>query len=203
MPESPFDFTSTIRIGDGSETPAVGASVTVDRENHRLGELITAESLHIEGVLEAGPDMVALFDAACQHFADEQMRAFADFEDSCRRSMEATREFVNSLLPRDLVEASVHFEWADEPEPQPRGLMAQAHAWLDADEDRMLRSTPPQLEAERATCAHVCGPDPDHECQAAATTVLEHQNLAGGVTRMPLCEACYQSERAALEVEHA
>lgn len=47
-------------------------------------------------------------------------------------------------------------------------------------------------------CAHVCGPDPDHECAARATTVLEHANLAGGITRMPMCGGCHASEAAAL-----
>lgn len=58
------------------------------------------------------------------------------------------------------------------------------------------------MRAERGTCAHVCGPVPDHECQARATDVIEHRNLAGGTTRMPVCGPCGQSERAAMESEH-
>lgn len=57
--------------------------------------------------------------------------------------------------------------------------------------------------AERATCAHVCGPDPDHMCQAAATMELEHQNLAGGTTRTPMCSPCHAAETAAMEAADA
>jgi hypothetical protein len=53
------------------------------------------------------------------------------------------------------------------------------------------------------TCAHICGPDPDHVCDARAVTFLEHANLAGGVTRMPVCGPCGTAEKTATEGEHA
>lgn len=74
---------------------------------------------------------------------------------------------------------------------------------LEADADdyaHVYRDTPLLASpGERATCAHACGLDPDHECQAAASTVLKHRNLAGGTTRMPICGPCHQSETAAKE----
>lgn len=53
--------------------------------------------------------------------------------------------------------------------------------------------------APGGTCAHICGADPDHECGARATLHIEHRNLAGGTTRMPVCGPCHQSETAAME----
>jgi hypothetical protein len=52
-------------------------------------------------------------------------------------------------------------------------------------------------------CAHVCGQEPDHECDARATGTIEHQNLAGGVTTMPVCGPCRAAETAALEAASA
>jgi hypothetical protein len=53
------------------------------------------------------------------------------------------------------------------------------------------------------TCAHICGPDADHVCDARAVTFLEHENLAGGVTRMPICGPCHASEAASKETADA
>jgi len=53
-------------------------------------------------------------------------------------------------------------------------------------------------EADAMICGHVCGADADHACDAKATDIIEHRNLAGGTTRMPACGPCGQSERAAM-----
>lgn len=46
-------------------------------------------------------------------------------------------------------------------------------------------------------CAHVCGPDPDHRCQAGATARLEYTLPSGGTRSMPICRSCFNSEWAA------
>lgn len=51
-----------------------------------------------------------------------------------------------------------------------------------------------------STCAHVCGADPDHACDAQATTHLDYTLPTGGIRRMPICGPCHTSETAALEV---
>ncbi len=48
-----------------------------------------------------------------------------------------------------------------------------------------------------STCAHVCGPDPDHRCDAKATTALTFTLPSGGVRHLPLCGPCNASEPAA------
>jgi hypothetical protein len=49
------------------------------------------------------------------------------------------------------------------------------------------------------TCAHICGPDPDHRCQAGATTRLTYDLPSGGTRSMPICSPCFESETAAKE----
>jgi hypothetical protein len=62
----------------------------------------------------------------------------------------------------------------------------------------VARTAEPLLvaNAERATCAHVCGPDPDHECEARATTTLSYET-PGGKRTMPICQTCFNAEWAA------
>jgi hypothetical protein len=45
------------------------------------------------------------------------------------------------------------------------------------------------------TCAHVCGGDADHVCEARAVTNLSFTLPTGGQRRMPVCQACYTSEK--------
>lgn len=52
---------------------------------------------------------------------------------------------------------------------------------------------------DSATCAHVCGGDPDHQCDARATTHLTYDLPSGGRRRMPMCGPCFASETAAKE----
>lgn len=47
-----------------------------------------------------------------------------------------------------------------------------------------------------STCAHVCGPDPGHVCDAKAVTTLRHTLPSGGVRHLPLCGPCAQAETA-------
>lgn len=49
------------------------------------------------------------------------------------------------------------------------------------------------------TCAHVCGPGPDHQCEARATTRLTYMLPSGGTRSMPMCTPCHTSEAAAKE----
>jgi hypothetical protein len=49
------------------------------------------------------------------------------------------------------------------------------------------------------TCAHICGADPDHRCQARATTRLVYKLPSGGTRSMPICAPCHESETAAKE----
>lgn len=51
-----------------------------------------------------------------------------------------------------------------------------------------------------AVCAHVCGPNPDHRCDARAMIHLKHKLPSGGVRQLPLCAPCYDAETAALDV---
>jgi hypothetical protein len=60
-------------------------------------------------------------------------------------------------------------------------------------------SAVPGFGAESVTCAHVCGPDPDHACDARAVTRLAYNLPSGGTRSMPICGPCYESETAAKE----
>lgn len=46
-------------------------------------------------------------------------------------------------------------------------------------------------------CAHVCGGDPDHACDARAATQLTYDLPSGGTRAMPVCRPCFNSEWAA------
>lgn len=43
-------------------------------------------------------------------------------------------------------------------------------------------------------CAHVCGGNADHACDARATTTLRYALPSGGTRDMPICEACHAAE---------
>lgn len=64
----------------------------------------------------------------------------------------------------------------------------------------------PELEAARhweaqgKVCCHVCGPDPDHRCDAKAVTTLRHPLPSGGVRDLPLCGPCNAAEASAPSV---
>lgn len=51
--------------------------------------------------------------------------------------------------------------------------------------------------AQGSTCAHVCGPDPGHRCDARATTTLRHPLPSGGICDLPLCGPCAAAESPA------
>jgi hypothetical protein len=157
--------------------PAAAEMTLSNWANSLLPPEIAAAGLHWEWVEQ--PDPVETLAGANQR-ADERIAEWR----------ERMAHGFNGIL------ASLDGDLYPEAEPQPRGMMAQVRAYLDADEERELRNTP---RPDAMICAHVCGPDPDHECQAAATTTLEHQNLAGGVTRLPLCGPCHLAETATLE----
>lgn len=53
------------------------------------------------------------------------------------------------------------------------------------------------------TCAHICGADSDHACEARATMRLKYDLPSGGTRSMPICSPCYESETAAKENAHA
>lgn len=53
-------------------------------------------------------------------------------------------------------------------------------------------------EQGSTTCAHVCGPDPNHVCGAGATETLTYALPSGGTRTMPLCGPCHTSESASL-----
>lgn len=48
--------------------------------------------------------------------------------------------------------------------------------------------------AEGSVCAHVCGPDPGHVCDARATTTIRHALPSGGTRTLPLCGPCHAAE---------
>ncbi len=61
----------------------------------------------------------------------------------------------------------------------------------------------PELDAakhwpapSRAVCAHVCGPDAGHSCEAKAATSLRFTLPSGGIRDLPLCEPCASAENA-------
>jgi hypothetical protein len=70
------------------------------------------------------------------------------------------------------------------------------------DDDRDMSAAVPLTDADRDwksygnTCAHVCGADPGHACDARATTTLKHPLPSGGVRDLPLCSPCAQAEAA-------
>lgn len=63
--------------------------------------------------------------------------------------------------------------------------------------------TNPELESAKnwaaggSTCAHVCGPDPGHVCDARAVTMLNHKLPSGGTRELPLCRPCADAEGVA------
>jgi hypothetical protein len=71
--------------------------------------------------------------------------------------------------------------------------------------ERIAARLDPELEAARhwpaptgtQTCAHVCGPDPGHSCDARATTTIRHALPSGGQRTLPLCGPCAAAESAA------
>lgn len=141
-----------------------------------------------------------------QMTVEDRARTIAAFSEIGRNIREAwegaARQLAAALQPTlDAIVALHHaFEAAGlydlDPDQIRIGLLED-----DADDYAdTYRDTPdPPWAAGWCTCGHVCGPDPDHECQAAATTALKHRNLAGGVTQMPICGPCYESETAAKE----
>lgn len=134
--------------------------------------------------------------------------AFSEIGRKIRETWEAAlRQLAAALQPTLDAIVALHrtFEAAGlydlDPEEIRIGLLEDA-----ADDYADAYRDTPQLGftlAERATCGHVCGADPDHECTAAATTTLGHRNLAGGVARTPMCAACHQSETATTEAANA
>lgn len=67
----------------------------------------------------------------------------------------------------------------------------------------------PELEAarhwpapSRAVCAHVCGADADHRCDARATTSLRFTLPSGGLRDLPLCGPCAQAESDLAAAQH-
>ena len=75
------------------------------------------------------------------------------------------------------------------PEVRHDATCAHAHRPLTA---QSARDWPQQ----GSTCAHVCGPDPDHRCDAKAVTTLRHALPSGGVRHLPLCGPCNAAESA-------
>lgn len=84
--------------------------------------------------------------------------------------------------------------------------VAEAMAALGERMHAAVRQAVPGLELDaarhwgappRAVCAHVCGPDAGHSCDARATTSLRFTLPSGGVRDLPLCEACADAENAA------
>jgi hypothetical protein len=60
----------------------------------------------------------------------------------------------------------------------------------------MIHSRHRDWPEQGSTCAHVCGPDPDHACLARATEYLTYPLPSGGTRRMPVCAPCHASETA-------
>lgn len=180
--------TATLRIGDGIEIPAADINITWNRGASEQVHALGTGSLHYEGSFEfeATPEWAALFDTVAQHVAEQEARI--------RRTAESFRAFLDSLLPPDLRAAGIHFEWVEEQEESDGPPFRRTTTLRMASE-----ATPqPAFPAERATCAHVCGPSPDHVCDVRATGILRHTNLAGGTTDMPICGPCKAAETAAM-----
>jgi hypothetical protein len=53
--------------------------------------------------------------------------------------------------------------------------------------------------AQGGTCAHICGADPDHACNARAAMRLAYNLPSGGTRSMPICAPCHASESAVNE----
>lgn len=76
------------------------------------------------------------------------------------------------------------------PEPAPE-------AWGER-----LTASDANWPAQGQTCAHVCGGDADHTCDAKASTRLTYTLPSGGTRSMPICQPCYQSETSTKETAH-
>lgn len=75
-----------------------------------------------------------------------------------------------------------------------------SHFVVDAPPEPARPVEDPELEAAKHwpaqgnVCAHVCGPDPGHVCDARAVTHLRHQLPSGGTRELPLCGPCADAE---------
>jgi hypothetical protein len=63
------------------------------------------------------------------------------------------------------------------------------------DEIRRLPDATRREAPVHDTCAHVCGGDAAHVCEARAVTNLSFTLPTGAQHRMPVCQACYTSEQ--------
>lgn len=57
--------------------------------------------------------------------------------------------------------------------------------------------------AQGSTCAHICGADPNHTCEAEGSMRLAYDLPSGGRRLMPICGPCHASETAAREAADA
>lgn len=78
----------------------------------------------------------------------------------------------------------------------------QAEAAPALDWGDPLTAADADWPSQGGTCAHICGADPDHRCDARATTRLAYGLPSGGTRSMPLCAPCHASEIAAKEDAH-
>lgn len=78
---------------------------------------------------------------------------------------------------------------------RPVAESARASAGLLVDPELFAARDWPAHE-QGSTCAHVCGPDPGHVCDARAVTTLRHPLPSGGIRDLPLCGPCAAAEGA-------
>jgi hypothetical protein len=86
--------------------------------------------------------------------------------------------------------------WANRPHAAPDAVPETRREAATLDEVPTAFANWPE---QGSTCAHICGADPDHQCQARATARLKYPLPSGGTRSMPLCDPCFESETAAKE----
>jgi hypothetical protein len=122
--------------------------------------------------------------------------ALARLQEGFDEMARVTGPVVQAIRDRHDVIAAAN-RHADERIAAWRGRLDSAIEWGDP-----IETADADWPAQGSTCAHVCGGNPDHACDARATTRLTYTLPSGGTRSMPICAPCFESETAAKENAH-
>jgi hypothetical protein len=148
------------------------------------------------------PEMIGEFTVNLGAYGAAITRAFEGLSEAARTAGDRFREFAAVVG----TEESAAEDWANyvayyatygPTAPRELRLSPDAEPGPALDRGEPLTDADANWPTQGGTCAHVCGPDPDHRCDARATTRLAYSLPSGGTRSMPICGPCHQSETAA------
>lgn len=177
------EYPSRIGVGDGPEMPCsvVGFDFTC-----RGGEVVVYGHRGADGALhidQAEPrDVVATVAVDTAAFTEALTRTVEALRQAARAA-ESSGERMRALV-----------EQAGFGTLEPYDLTRPAEVFVSMTAPGVARDEDWPAPTGTQTCAHVCGPDPGHVCEARAVTMLRHKLPSGGTRELPLCGPCHTAE---------